>query len=231
MILIVDNNEERRRNVTIWLRVKGYLVSCIGYDDLKYSTKPFMTVYVNPARDYIDKIKNKDTISVIFSERNSINLPEWSINISSLKSISKDIMELYEESCSFQRTDKVDIIGYACMKDGQFALGGKVIRLSPREREIISLFMFNYPKKFELYDAINYFRITDNQEEKFLNAIYLLNKKAQANDREKIIINENNTFYFNPKIGNYVCPEVDFEDRYAEVDKYKGYFTIDLLEF
>lgn len=228
MILIVDNNDERRKNVAIWLRVKGYIVSYIGYDDLKYSTKPFMTVYINPARSYIDKIKNDDTVSVIFTERKGIRLPQWSVNILSLKYIANDIIKIYKERCPYQKLNKVDVLGYACMKDGDFALGGKEIRLSHREREIISLFMFNYPKKFELYDAINYFRIAKHQEENFHNAIYTLNKKAKDNDREKLIVCEGNRFYFNPEIGNFVCPDVDFEDR--DISEYKGYFTIDLLK-
>ena len=39
MILIIDNNEERRKDIAIWLRVRGYIVSTISYEYMDYYTK------------------------------------------------------------------------------------------------------------------------------------------------------------------------------------------------
>ncbi len=228
MILIIDNNEERRKNLCIWLRVKHYIVSGISYDDMDYYTKPFMTVYINPSRKNLPYIKNEDTISVIFTERRSYELPEWCINISTLKNIANEIIQIYEEKCKYQKPNKVDVLGYACMKNGIFALGGKIINLSAREKQIVSLFMYNYPKKFSLYDAANYFAISNNQEYNFEHSLYTLNKKMKDADREKIILTENDTCFLNPEIANYICPEYNLEND--ENDDYKGYFYENLLE-
>ena len=78
MILVVDNNEERRKNIITWLKVKGYMASGTNFSELPYYTLPFMTVYISPTLTETNKIKyNSDTISVFVSERPSVKIPTW----------------------------------------------------------------------------------------------------------------------------------------------------------
>lgn len=219
MILIIDDNEERGKNTCIWLRVKGYIVSHIGYENMKYYTKPFMTVYINPPHKFIDEIKNEETISIIFTERKSVTIPQWCIGILSLKNIANEVERIYLEKCPYNKDDKVDVLGYACMKNSLFGLGGEVFKLSNNQKQLIQLFMYNYPKKFNLYDAIGYFRLLNNSETKLINRIYSLNRKAKCRNREKIIVLENDVCYFNPQIANYVCQEEDFTIKELENSK------------
>lgn len=222
MILIVDDNEERAKNICAWLRMKGLLVSFIGYENMAYYTKPFMTVYINPAHKYVGEIKNEETISIIFTERKTVKIPEWCIGVLSLKNISKEIESIYLEKCPYHKNDKVDILGYACIKNSLFGLGGEVFKLSNSQKQLIHLFMFNYPKKFNLYDAVGYFRILNNKEINLVNRIYALNRKAKLRNREKILVLENDVCYFNPKIANYICAEEDFSFR--ELDNTKDFY-------
>ena len=221
MILLIDNNEERRKSLTILLRVKGYIVSAISYENMDYYVKPFLTAYINPPNKIAESLKSEDTLSVIFTER-KLSLPSWSINISSLKNIQNEIIQIYEEKCPFNKKDKIDVLGYACIKNGKFALGGRIVRLSSRERQLVSFFMFNHTKKFNLYDVVNYFVLKSNPESNILNSIYKLNRKMEEANREKIILVENDLCYFNPKIANYICPPYpNFEED--DVDRYSDY--------
>ncbi len=208
MILIVDNNKERSKDLVVKLRIKGYIVASTQYDELWYHTKPFMTVYINPSRDEASKLINDtSTISVIFCDRHSVKLPLWSINFTSLESIIKNIENVYDEKCIYQIYDKVDVVGYACFKNGRFALGGERIRLSPKEKRIVSFFMYQADKKFKLYDASGYIRYLNNPENNLIAAIGRINRKAKAKERVPIIKYKEDYCYFNPEIASYVCTD------------------------
>lgn len=228
MILIVDENEERRINLQIKLRVKGYLTNVTSYQDLWFHTKPFMTVYVNPKTSDMQLIKNsQDTISVFFCDRKSVKLPAWSINFDSLKNVYEEITNIYKEKSTYQIKDKIDVVGYACMKNGKLAVGGKDINLSKREHMIVSFFMNQPKKKFRLGDASNYVWIHDNKETNFALSISRINKKLKDQLRPKLIICKDDWCYFNPEIVSYVCQEYPEEEN---VDNYKGYFMITVTE-
>ena len=222
MILIIDNNEERRKDIAIWLRMKGYIVSTISFEYMDYYTKPNVTVYINPSNKIVPLLKNTDTISVIFSERKSISFPDWSINIFSLKNIASEIIKIYEAKCPYEKKNEIDVLGYACMKNAEFALGGKIIKLSKREKQLVSLFMFNHSKKFNIYDLVNYFDLRSNPESNILNSIYKLNKKMLEANREKLIIVDKDVCYFNHEISNYICQEYTEMDE-DDIDRYDKY--------
>ncbi|MBR2943516.1 MAG: hypothetical protein IKC16_00330 [Clostridia bacterium] len=214
MILIVDDNFERRKDIVIKLRIKNYIVAGVQYDELKMYTKPYMTVYINPTRSFVASLKNDtSTLNVFFCDRASIKLPLWSINKLSLKNIPLEIMKIYDENCTYNLKGKIEIVGYACMQDDVFALGGELIHLSKREVQLIRLFMNNHTKEFMLYDVANYFRILANPEENIRSSITKLNAKAKKVRREKIIIVKNDWCYFNPEIASYVCKDPDIEER------------------
>ena len=213
MILLVDNNEERRKDIQVKLRIKGYTVSVSSYDELLIRTKPFFTVYINPTKNELGKIYNGDTKTIIFSNREHLNLPKWSINIDSIDDIANTTARLYNELSPFQKQDIVDIVGYACMK-GRFALGGREIRFSKRENEIIRFFMNQPNKKFSSYDASSYIRILTNPEENYRKSISSINTKAKKVKREPIIIYKDDKYFFNPVISSYICQEVDEPNEY-----------------
>ena len=101
MILLVDNNDERAKDIQIKLRLKGYTVSTSRYDELILRTKPVFTIYINPTNKEVSKMTNGDTISIVFCDRKSVMLPLWSINFDSLNNIADKIIEVYKEKCKF----------------------------------------------------------------------------------------------------------------------------------
>ena len=227
MILIIDNNDERRNNLVIRLRVKGYLICGISYNDIEYYTKPYMTVYVNPPRHVIDNLKREETISVVCTERSnpSPNLPKWAIHISSAKSIENDIIEILDRSCSYMKNDQINVVGYACLKNGKFALGGKIIKITNMQLPILSLFLFNKNKKFKQYEACQYMHFKADAEESFARHVLNINKSLKDAGRDKIILKEGDLYYLNPEVANYVCKdyEIDEEDE-------KFFFRYKLIE-
>ena len=228
MILIVDENEDRRENLQIKLRVKGYLTNVTSYEDLWFHTKPFMTVYINPKMSDMQLIKNsEDTISVFFCDRKSVKLPLWSINVNSLKNLYDDIIRIYKENSTYQIKDKIDMVGYACLKNKKFAVGGKDINLSKREYLLVTFFMNHPKKKFRLGDASNYVWIHENKETNFALSIARINRKLKQQLRSKIIICKDDWCYLNPEIVNYSCK--DYQEV-EEIDNYKGYFMITITD-
>lgn len=227
MILIVDNSEERRNNLVIRLRVKGYLVCGINYDDIDYYTKPFMTVYVNPPRKMVDKLTAGDTISVAFTDRNNFQLPLWTTNIYNLKDLEKDIINIFNEKSTFLKKDKINVVGYACLRNDRFALGGKRISMSKMQMLVIKFFLFQKNKKFKLYEACQYMHFRTNPEENFARLISNINKRTKEEDRDKLIVHSFDEYYLNPDIANYVCKE---DDDIDEVDEASGpiYIRLDL---
>ena len=209
MILIVDNSDFRRDSLVIRLRTKGYLVCGIDYKYLDSYEKPFMTVYVNPPRQEINKLKNDDTISLIFTDKTGITLPIWSINIGTLTDIEAKIIDVYKEKCPYMIKDKINIVGYICEKNKNVAVGGKIIYLSNKQSMVLNLFLFNSSKKFRLYEASSYMHFSANSEERFARIVYEINKKSKDANREKIILFEKERYFLNPDIKNYVCKEYD----------------------
>ena len=213
MILLVDNNDERAKDIQVKLRLKGYTVSTSRYDELVLRTKPVFTIYINPTNKEVSKMTNGDTISIVFCDRKSVMLPLWSINFDSLNNIADKIIEVYKEKCKFQLPRKVDVVGYACMKDGIFALGGKIIRLSIREKEIVRFYMAQPNKSFSSYDASSYIRILTNPEENYRKSISTINSKARRCEREPLILYKNDRYFFNPEIASFVCQDIDEEEE------------------
>ena len=227
MILLVDNSEYRRDSLVVRLRIKGYIVAGIDYAYMDSYTKPFMTVYINPPRNEAVRLKNEETISVIFTDREATKLPPWSINILSLNNVESEIVSIYNEKCNYMLKDKIDIIGYLCRKNDRFAVGGREISLSNMQSTVLSLFIYNPSKRFKLYEASKYFHFSANSEERFVRIVYEINKKAKAVNRDRIIIREGDLFYLNPDIKNYVCKEDDDIDIIKD-DTPLNYLRLDM---
>lgn len=213
MILLVDNNEERAKDIQVKLRLKGYTVSVSRYEELCVRTKPVFTAYINPTSDEVSKMTNGDTISIVFSNRQSVKLPLWTINFNSLDNIVNEIIGVYKEKIKCQLPKKVDVVGYACMKDGDFALGGNIIKLSIREKEIVRFYMAQPYKSFSSYDASSYIRILSNPEENYRKSVSMINLKARKCDREPLIMFKNDKYFFNPEISSYICQEIEIDEE------------------
>lgn len=231
MILVVDNNDERRKNTITWLRVKGYMSSGIKYDMLSCYTKPFLTVYVNPTASEADEIKNSpDTISVFICDRPSVTLPPWAIGVTTLTLPHLSIMKIFDERFDHLKTDQIEIVGYACMKNNNFALGGELIELTRLEYLIVSFFMINKNKCFKIYDCSSYFNFKANPEENFIKAIQRINAKCKRALRPPLIIENGIEACFNHEIADYVCPDYDEDDDTCETDDLSNVLVIKIFE-
>ena len=229
MILVVDNNDERRKNTITWLRVKGYMANGTSYGELPFYTKPFMTVYMNPTAKEAEHISSSDdTLSVLICDRFSVKTPPFAIRVSNLTSAHISIMKIFDESFNHFKYDQMEIVGYACLKNNDFAVGGELIYLSSLEYLIVCFFMVHKRKKFKIYDCSSYFNFKANPEENFRKAIYRINAKCKQKARPPIIIADAYEACFNPEIVNYVCPP--FVDRLPQTDDMKNVITINLNE-
>ena len=227
MILVVDNNDERRKNTVTWLRVKGYMASGIEFDALSMYTKPFMTVYVNPTAKEAAKITNsQDTITVFICDRPSIHLPPWSINITTLNLPHISIMKTFDKVFNHFGNDQMEIVGYVCLKNDDFAVGGELIKLSNLEYLITCFFMINKFKRFNIYDCASYFNFKSNPEENFRKAIYRINAKCKHELRPPIIIANEYEAYFNPEISRWVSPP--YINTPIETDDMASVITINI---
>ena len=206
MILVVDNNEERRKNTVSWLRVKGYMSSSTNFSELSFYTKPFLTVYVNPTSSEASSITDaEDTLSLFICDRPSVKIPPFAHSISKLKTPYISIMKFFDEKFDHLGADQMEIVGYACHKNNEFALGGERIDLSSLEHLIVCFFMINYNKRFKLYDAASYFNFKSNPENNFRKAISRINSKCKRELRLPLIIANEIEAYFNPEISSYIC--------------------------
>ena len=226
MILIIDDSEFRRDSLVVRLRTKGYLTCGISYEYADSYTKPFMTVYVNPPHNQIGKLKNEDTISVVFSDRKLIETPSWLRVYPYLNNIENEIERIYSENFKYMKKDNIDVIGYVCRKNDEFAIGGKELYLSDMQANVLSIFIYNPDKKFKLYEASSYMHFSGNPEERFLRIVYEINKKSKDENRGKIILFENDNYFLNPDIKNYIC--IEETDIVTEDKKRPTYLIIDM---
>lgn len=224
MILVVDNNDERRKNTVTWLRVKGYMSNGIKYEVLSLYTKPYMTVYINPTVKEAQAISySDDTVSLLICDRPSVKAPPFVKRIDTLITPHLSIMKAFDECFNHFGTDQLEIVGYACMKNGEFALGGELISLSRLEYLIVCLFMVNKNKKFKIYDCSAYFNFKNNHEQNFRKAIYRINSKCKKVYRKPLFIANDIYACMNPEIANWVSRP--FVESKIETDKMSDVFV------
>ena len=218
MILVVDNNEERRKNIIAWLRAKCYMSSGTNYSELSFYTKPFMTVYVNPTSSAASQISNDEsTLSLFICDRPSVKIPPWAELVPTLKAPYISIMKYFDEKFNHFAHNQMEIVGYACLKNNDFALGGERIKLTSLEYLIVCFFMVHPNKRFKLYDAVSYFNFKSNPENNFRKAISRINSKCKSVLRPPLIIANEIEAYLNPEIASYVAEP--FKEETLETDK------------
>ena len=201
MILILDNNKYRRHDIYLSLFMKKYIVAEHSLDNMEYYTKPFMTVYINPTSEQIEKIKNEDTLTIIAKNNFPAKPKEWMNVIPLDKNLSNEIIKLYEQNCIYGRGR--EIVGVTGMEGKYFTVGGSYMNLTPKQLNVIKLFMYNPNKKFELYDASSYFDFNADREEGFMRLVHVLNSKSIKLGKEILIKCENNKYFISPELITY----------------------------
>lgn len=201
MILILDNNQHRRRSIYLTLYSKKYMVAEQTINDSQHYTKPFMTVYINPTKTEMQNIKNENTLCVVAKNNVSIHVPEWMRIIPCDNTVTMKIMELYKELCPYGQGR--EIFGIVCMEKDKFALGGVYINLSPRQRQLAKFLLYNAGKKFQIYDISSYFNFNTDKESGFDRMVMEINRKCTKMRREHLIIRQNDVYCINPYVTNY----------------------------
>lgn len=201
MILILDNNKERRHGVYLSLFMKKYIVSEQPIEYMDYYTKPFLTVYIEPTYEEMQKIKKEDTLCIV--AKNNIDFPvsSFMIIIPNDKNIARNIIKIYEERCPFNKGR--EIIGIMGLEGNVFALGGTFIHLTPKQYKIARLLIYNPDKQFPLYDICNYVDFNTDPEKGFEMMVEDLNLKCRKAGREDLIKCKNNKYYISPGVINY----------------------------
>ena len=77
------------------------------------------------------------------------------------------------------------------------------MNLTPKQLNVIKLFMYNPNKKFELYDASSYFDFNADREEGFMRLVHVLNSKSIKLGKEILIKCENNKYFISPELITY----------------------------
>lgn len=198
MILLLDNNQFRRRSIYLTIYSKKYLVSEQTITDSEYYTKPFMTVYINPTSTELSKIKNENTVCVVAKNNVSVPLQKWMRLIPLDNTTTMKIIKLYNELCPYGKGR--EIFGIVCMEGNLIALGGAYIRLSYRQRLLIRFLLYNSGKTFNLYDISNYFDFKTDNEIGFDKMVLEINRKCVKRRRELLIKREKDAYSINPSV-------------------------------
>ena len=201
MILILDNNEYRRHDIYIRLYSKKYIVAEQSISEEKYFTKPFMTVYVNPTYTQMKSIKKENTVCVVAKNEVPKDLPSWITVIPLDNSVAKSIIDLYERVCPYNKGREV--FGIVCMEGNSFTVGGAYIKLSPRQRNLVRMLIYNSDKKFHPYELCEYFDLKKDKEVALDNTVLVINRKCAKIFREPLISREPNAYYISPSIIKY----------------------------
>ena len=201
MILLLDNNQYRRHDIFLSLYMKKYTVAEQSIDDMDYYTKPFITVYLNPTIEQIQKIKNEDTICIVAKNNLSISTPPWMRVIPLDKNVAKTIMKIYDENANFGKGREV--FGILCLEARLFTIGGAYVYLSPNQRKALKIFLYNPNKKFPLYDISSYLDFKTDKEYGFIKMVEDINYKCRRAGRETLIVSKKGEYFISPNGLNY----------------------------
>ncbi|MBE6674022.1 MAG: hypothetical protein E7596_02825 [Ruminococcaceae bacterium] len=201
MILLLDNNQYRRHDVLLSLFMKKYTVAEQTIDDMDCYTKPFVTVYLNPTIQQIQKIKKEDTICVVAKNNLTIQTPSWMRVIPLDKNVAKSIIRIYEENRTFGNGREV--FGILGLEGRLFTIGGAYVHLTPRQMKALKIFLYNPNKKFALYDISSYLDFNTDREYGFIKMVEDINYKCRRAGRETLIMCKNNEYFISPTVLNY----------------------------
>lgn len=200
MLLVLDDNDFRRKDLLVKLRLKNVTVSCQPLKDYKFITKPLITAYINPSKEVISSICEGDGISVVAKNAEDIIFPDHIINIPLDNNLDKALENIYNDELSKGKTGELDIFGKVVIKDNEVGVAGKRVTFNDTEIKIIKLFYFSYKKKFTDTEASSYFRYLKNPEQNFAHSVSMINSKCKKVGKYVLIIRENGVFFANPQL-------------------------------
>lgn len=198
MILLLGDNEYVRHDILLSIFMKKYYVAEHRVEDADCLTKPFLTVYINPTREQLSKIKEEKTICVVAKNNVHIKPPAWMTVIPLGKNTAKDIMDIYEARCSFGKG--VEVFGIVCLENMRFAIGGAEVYMKPRQLMALKILLYNNDKRFSSYDISSYFDFLSDKEVCFANMVREINFQCRRVGREDPIIHKGNEYYINPEV-------------------------------
>ena len=198
MILILDDNQYRRKSVFDRLRLHKYMVSAQEISVGNYMVKPVLTVYINPTSDQIKIIKRENTIYLIIKNNKPENLPFWMNYIPLSNEIDIDIERFFWNHFEHENPNKISTFGCICVQGNRIALGGKLLKFKRTSLSLAKFFIYNNQKKFSDYEISTYFRfLTKVPESTLVRHIYNLNGICKASGRPAMISSYKNTFWLN----------------------------------
>ena len=201
MILILGNNQWTRHDILLSIFMKKYYVAEHSIDDADCITKPFLTAYINPTTEQINKIKNENTICVIAKNNLTIKVPKWMTVIPNDKNTAKRIMEIYDEKCPYGKGR--EIFGILGLEGKKFTMGGAYIHMTPKQLKAIKILLYNCNKQFASYDICIYFDFSGDVEECFLQMVQEINYQCKRAGREKLIFYKDNKYFISPAVLEY----------------------------
>lgn len=201
MILLLDNNEYRRRSIYATLYSKKYIVTAQPLTEAEYLTKPFLTVYINPTQSQIERIRKENTICVVAKNGFQGTAPSWMRVIPLDNSLTRRIIGLYEELCPYNKGR--EIFGILCIEGNKFALGGAYLQLSYRQKRLVRFLAYNKEKEFQLFDISSYFDFYTDKDEGFIKMVSEINKRCKRIFKEPLIHCHNETYSISPSVINY----------------------------
>ncbi len=207
MILIVDDNEYRRNDISFELRRNKYMVNAISYDDIVLYQKPIMTVYIHPTSEFVNKLKRSDTLTVIAKSDETLKTPKWAHAITLNSSFIKEIINLYKENYKYEVPDNVDVIGVVCIKNTKVGVGGICIDFTKEQLKLLKLLLYNRGKEFNFYEILKYIPKRTNSYDNLLQTIRRMNHKTLEAKRGKILLINNEKCVVNPELAYYEAEE------------------------
>ena len=211
MILILDNNQFRRKDLFKALHKKGYVVACHPFDEYKLYTKPLMTVLMNPARSEIDKvIEYSSTKYVVAKDFFKSNGDKYTLIPLTPNPVDYIIEEYHKiEGC---HRNQMDVYGIACHMYDEYAIGGKMLEFYEMEAKIFEFFLKLPNKKFMDFDVSRSFPFRVDPEENFKQAVWKINMKTKDATGIRYILSKNGCYFLNPLVYRLEPKFVDFID-------------------
>ena len=221
MILILDNNEYRRKYVFDKLRLLDHLVASSGISEGAYLTKPLFTVIINPSNLDIKKIKRENTNYLVIKSSKPDNLPSWIDYLPLSNDIVTDIDNYFWDNFQYELLDEISVLGCICIRNNKIALGGKILSVRKLPLRITKFFIYNSQRKFTDTEAASYFRfLTKCPEKNLIDYIYTINGACRKINRPPLIVSYKNTFWLNNDYLRYSLEYCnDCYDEYMTVYK------------
>lgn len=200
MLLILDDNEYRRKSLLVKFRMKNMITSCQPLTYHSFFTKPLITAYINPSLEILSTLRNNKNVTIVAKNDLKVKLPDWIIHIPLDDNIDKEIEKIYIEQLTKDSQGELDIFGKVVFKGKQVGVSGKKIDFTDTQINILKFFYFNFDKRFTDTEASSYFRFLENPEQNLIHTIYTINSKCKQAGREALIIKEEGRFLANPSL-------------------------------